>query len=43
MGFNEISTNTSVDDKIGWAIIAEKSMKKIWDNDQDDKIWEMYL
>jgi len=30
-------------EKIGWMIIAEKSMKKIWDNKKDDKTWEKYL
>ena len=24
-------------EKIGWLILAEKSMKKIWDNKKDDK------
>ncbi len=30
-------------EKIGWLILAEKSMKKMWDNKKDDKIWEKYL
>lgn len=30
-------------ERIGWLIIAEKSMKKIWDNKKDDKVWEKYL
>lgn len=30
-------------EKIGWLILAEKSMKKIWDNKKDDKVWEKYL
>ncbi|MBS3153440.1 ribbon-helix-helix protein, CopG family [Candidatus Woesearchaeota archaeon] len=30
-------------EKIGWMIIAEKSMKKMWDNKKDDKIWEKCL
>jgi len=30
-------------EKIGWLIIAEKSMKKIWDNKKDDKVWGKYL
>ena len=29
-------------EKIGWMILAEKSMKKIWDNKKDD-IWNKYL
>ena len=30
-------------EKFGWLIIAEKSMKKIWDNKKDDEIWSKYL
>jgi metal-responsive CopG/Arc/MetJ family transcriptional regulator len=30
-------------EKIGWFIMAEKSMKKIWDNKKDDEIWGKYL
>lgn len=30
-------------EKIGWMILAEKSMNKIWDNKKDDKVWSKYL
>ncbi len=30
-------------EKIGWMILAEKSMKKIWDNKKDDEVWSKYL
>ena len=30
-------------EKIGWMLLAEKSMKKIWDNKKDKGIWEKYL
>lgn len=30
-------------EKIGWMILAEKSMRKIWDNKKDDEIWSKYL
>ena len=30
-------------EKIGWFILAENSMKKIWDNKKDDEIWIKYL
>lgn len=30
-------------EKIGWMIMAEKSMKKIWDNKKDDGVWSKYL
>jgi metal-responsive CopG/Arc/MetJ family transcriptional regulator len=30
-------------EKMGWLSIAEKSMKKIWDNDKDEMVWIRYL
>ena len=30
-------------EKIGWMILAEKSMNKIWDNKKDDEVWSRYL
>ncbi len=30
-------------EKIGWMLLAEKSMKKIWDNKKDDEAWGRYL
>ena len=30
-------------EKIGWMVIAEKSMEKIWNNKKDEKIWSKYL
>ena len=30
-------------EKIGWMVIAEKSMSKIWNNRKDDEIWIKYL
>ena len=30
-------------EKIGWLILAEQSMKKIWDNKKDDEVWGKYL
>ena len=30
-------------EKIGWMILAEKSMKKIWDNKKDDEVWSKYV
>lgn len=30
-------------EKIGWMILAEKSLKKIWDNKKDDEVWSKYL
>ena len=30
-------------EKMGWLVIAEKSMKKIWDNKKDDENWGKYL
>ena len=30
-------------EKIGWLVMAGKSVEKIWDNKKDDKVWEKYL
>lgn len=30
-------------EKIGWMILAEKSMEKMWDNKKDEKTWSRYL
>ncbi len=30
-------------EKAGFLVLAEKSMKKIWDNKKDDEIWRKYL
>ena len=30
-------------EKMGWLIVAEKSMKEIWDNKKDNKVWSKYL
>ncbi len=30
-------------EKIGWMILAEKSMNKIWANKKDDEVWGKYL
>ena len=30
-------------EKAGWLILAEGSMKKIWDNKKDDEAWSKYL
>ena len=34
---------TNRKEKAGFLILAEKSMKKIWDNKKDDKVWSKYL
>jgi metal-responsive CopG/Arc/MetJ family transcriptional regulator len=34
---------TNKKEKAGFLILAEKSMKKIWDNKKDDKTWSKYL
>lgn len=30
-------------EKQGWLILAERSMKKIWDNPKDEEVWKEYL
>jgi len=35
--------DTAKKEKQGWLALAEKSMKKIWDNPKDEKIWSEYM
>ena len=37
------SLDRSKKEKIGWMVLAEKSMSEIWDNDKDEKVWSKYL
>jgi len=30
-------------ESLGWMMLAEKSMAKIWDNPKDDEVWNKYL
>lgn len=30
-------------EKIGWMILAEKSLKKIWNDKKDNEVWDKYL
>ena len=30
-------------EKLGWMALAEKSLKKVWDNKKDDETWSKYL
>jgi len=30
-------------EKMGWLILAEKNMAKLWDNTKDEKTWSKYL
>ena len=30
-------------EKIGWMILAQKSMNKMWDNKKDDAVWSKYV
>mgnify|MGYP001615169563 CR=1 FL=1 len=27
----------------GWNALAEESLKEVWDNEKDDKVWKKYL
>lgn len=31
--------DTAKKEKQGWLALAEKSMKKIWNNPKDEKVW----
>jgi len=30
-------------EKMGWLIIAERSLAKMWNNKKDDEVWNKYL
>ncbi len=30
-------------EKIGWMLLAEKSLNKLWNNKKDDEVWSKYL
>lgn len=30
-------------ESIGWMVMAEQSMQRIWNNKKDDRIWSKYL
>jgi len=30
-------------ESIGWLMLSEKSLKDVWDNPKDDKLWKEYL
>jgi len=30
-------------EKIGWMILAEKSISKVWNNKKDEEVWKKYL
>ena len=30
-------------EKIGWLLLAEQNLKKLWDNPKDDEVWSKYL
>ena len=27
----------------GWNLLAEESLKEVWDNEKDEKVWQKYL
>lgn len=30
-------------ERLGWMLLAEHSLKKIWDNSKDEAVWKKYL
>ncbi|MBI4141383.1 AbrB/MazE/SpoVT family DNA-binding domain-containing protein [Candidatus Woesearchaeota archaeon] len=30
-------------ERLGWMLLAEQSLKKIWDNPKDEAVWKKYL
>jgi AbrB family looped-hinge helix DNA binding protein len=39
----ELNKLQQTKEKIGWLNLAERNMKKLWDNPKDEKIWGQYL
>jgi len=33
----------TIKEKQGWLALAEQSLKKVWDNKQDDEAWSAYV
>jgi Arc/MetJ-type ribon-helix-helix transcriptional regulator len=33
----------TIKEKQGWLALAEQSLKKVWDNKQDDEVWSAYV
>jgi hypothetical protein len=31
------------EENMGWMVLAEKSIKEIWDNEKDEEVWYKYL
>ena len=27
----------------GWNVLAEESLREVWDNEKDDRVWQKYL
>ena len=43
-GLVALKTNTPAenDERRGWQMLSEKSLKEIWTNPKDDKVWNKY-
>jgi len=39
----ELEKLREIQEKKGFELLAQKQLKKIWDNKQDDEEWERYL
>lgn len=39
----KILEDKEYEETIGWMAIAEQSLKEIWDNPKDEKVWKKYL
>jgi hypothetical protein len=37
-----LETKQPIEEK-GWNALAEKSLREVWDNKKDDKVWLKYL
>lgn len=39
----EIKKAEHAKEKMGWLHLAERSMKKVWDNPENEEVWSRYL
>ena len=34
---------SKLNEKLGWKVLTEKSLEKIWRNKKEDEIWDKYV
>ncbi len=38
-----IEKNLQEQEAAGWLVLAEQSLKEVWDNEEDERVWKEYL